>query len=131
MSGIQSNYETIVFVDTPQACRLLEGRFLTSGSRSRCDVERQRELAPASTLRDLDRVPAPVWMVEVDSPKNLQVRPTRTISTSFVDSGPADTGQIRWRVPAERSRPSRSRALGEQDGEKPDHGDINYQFVKG
>ena len=100
-SGIQSNYETIVFVNTLD--RLLEGRFLDQRLVIKVDVEGNENSLLLGASETLDREPAPVWMVEIGSPKTSRVRPTRTISTSLRYSGPADTGQIRWRVPAKSS----------------------------
>jgi FkbM family methyltransferase len=125
-SGIKSNYETTVFVNTLD--RLLEGRFPDQRLVIKVDVEGNENSLLLGASETLDRKPAPAWMMEIGLTENF----AGSINPHYIDifeifwsrgyrANPlALPGQIVSRADLERWVKDR----------KTDHGDINYRFVK-
>ena len=125
-SGIQSNYETIVFVNTLD--RLLEGRFLDQRLVIKVDVEGNENSLLSGASETLDRKPAPAWMVEIGLTENF---------AGSTNPHYFDIFEMFWSRGYRANPLSRpGQVVGRADLEcwvrdrKTDHGDINYRFVK-
>jgi len=125
-SGIQSNYETTVFINTLD--RLLEGRFLDKRLVIKVDVEGNEHSLLLGAGETLCRKPAPVWTVEIRLTENFagSTNPhyldifERFWSCGYQASALARPEQVIGRADLERWMQKR----------KTDHGDINYMFVR-
>jgi FkbM family methyltransferase len=125
-SGIQSNYESTVFINTLD--RLLEGRFLDKRLVIKVDVEGNEHSVLLGAGETLGRKPAPVWTVEIGLTENFagQTNPhyleifETFWSHGYRASALARPDQVVGRADLDRWLQNR----------KTDHGDINYMFVK-
>lgn len=126
-AGIRSNYETSVFVNTLD--RLLEGRFPGQRLVIKVDVEGHEHALLLGAAETLDRRPAPAWMMEIALTENFggSINPNyfeifETFWSRGYQANPlAQPERVVSRADVERWIRDR----------RTDHGDINYQFVKG
>jgi FkbM family methyltransferase len=125
-SGIRSNYETTVFVNTLD--HLLEGRFLDQRLLIKVDVEGNEYSLLVGASETLGRNPAPIWMVEIGVTENFGGATNPHLfdvfetfwSHGYRANPLARPDQVVDRADLERWVRDR----------KTDHGDINYRFVK-
>lgn len=125
-AGNQSNYETIIYVNTLD--RLLEGRFPGRRLVIKVDVEGNEHSLLCGALDTLDREPAPAWMVEIGVTENFagSINPhyfdvfEMFLSRGYRGNPLARPEQVISRTDLERWVRDR----------QTDHGDINYRFMK-